>query len=149
MMKPRILLVMALAVVSTGLLTAGCSGGGHEIELADPAVLPDFVRSAPDSVQEAYLFAVAHPDDLSHQPCYCGCGPMGHESNLGCFVSEFSDDGSIIFDSHATGCGICVDIAQDTMRLTADGKTPLEIRQFIDARYGKFGPPTQTPMPTG
>jgi hypothetical protein len=109
MMKPRILLVMALAVVGTGLLTAGCSGGGHEIELADRGVLPDFVRSAPDSVQEAYLFAVAHPDDLSHQPCYCGCGPMGHESNLGCF----------------------------------------EIRQFIDARYGKFGPPTPTPMPTG
>ena len=44
MMKPRILLVMALAVVGTGLLTAGCSGGGHEIELADRGVLPDFVR---------------------------------------------------------------------------------------------------------
>jgi hypothetical protein len=149
MKTPRLLLLMVLVIVAGGLLTSGCAGSGDHMDLADPAILPDDVRSAPDSVQEAYLFAVAHPEDLSHQPCYCGCGPMGHESNLGCFVSDFGDDGSVVFDSHATGCGICVDIAQDTMRMTADGKTPLEIRQFIDDRYGKFGPPTPTPMPIG
>jgi hypothetical protein len=146
---PKTALLMAFIIIAGGLTVSACGTGGesHEMNLADPSVLPDFVLTAPDSVQEAYLFAVAHPEDLSHQPCYCGCGTMGHESNLGCFISDMAEGGPITFDSHAIGCGICVDIAQDTMRLTADGKSPLEIREFIDGRYGRFGPPTPTPMP--
>ncbi len=143
-MKIRTIALTAILLISALGLSA-CGGDGHD----GNTMFPEFVLSAPDSVQEAYQFAVDHPGDLAHQPCYCGCGPMGHDSNLACFISDVGPDGTITFDSHATGCGICVDIAQDTMRMTADGKSPLEIREFIDARYGPFGPPTPTPMPTG
>jgi hypothetical protein len=33
------------------------------------------------------------------------------------------------------------------MRLKAEGKSLVEIRADIDARYLKFGPPTPTPRP--
>jgi hypothetical protein len=83
---------------------------------------------------------------------------MGHKSNLGCFVEEEglpapSANGTnwetVAFDEHAAGCGICVDIAHDVMRLSTDGKTPREIRLMIDATYGSFGPATDTPLPNG
>ena len=144
-MKSLLLLLLLLALSGAGL--SAC-GGSHDMSLADESMLPDFAQSAPTAVQEAYLFAIAHPDDLAHQPCYCGCGSMGHESNLHCFIEDVGQDGAITFDSHAMGCGICVDIAQDTMRMTADGKSPAEIRQFVDGRYGRFGPATPTPLPT-
>jgi hypothetical protein len=144
-------LLGALLVVAGGLGISACAGSdGQAMDLGGVSVLPDFVQAAPDSMQEAYLFAASHPEDLSHQPCYCGCGQMKqHESNLSCFISDIAEDGAITFDSHAMGCGICIDTARDTMRMTADGRSPVEIRQFIDARYGSFGPATPTPMPTG
>lgn len=144
---PRSVLILALLFVVSGMGLSACSSS-HEMDLADESMLPDFAQSAPSSVQEAYLFAIAHPEDLSHQPCYCGCGSMGHESNLDCFIKDVAADGTIAFDDHATGCGICVDIAQDTIRMTADGTSPAEIRQFIDGRYGRFGPATPTPVPS-
>ena len=108
---------------------------------------PDYVDQASHSVQTGYHFAVEHPDMLTHQPCYCGCGAMGHVNNLDCFVQEFQEDGTIIFDYHASGCGICVDIALDVKRLSEDGKSQLEIRRYIDATYSSFGPSTDTPLP--
>ncbi len=141
----RILVMAVLALLISGVLSS--CGGGHDMGLADHSKLPEFARSAPTAVQEAYLFAIAHPEDLAHQPCYCGCGSMGHESNLHCFIEDIAEDGTISFDTHALGCGICVDIAHDTMRLRADGKSPAEIREYVDGRYGKFGPPTPTPLP--
>ncbi len=139
--------ILALILLA-GTALAGC-GGGHDMGMADESMLPEFAHSAPTAVQEAYLFAISHPEDLAHQPCYCGCGSMGHESNLGCFIEEIAQDATITFDTHAMGCGICVDIAQDTMRMTAEGKSPAEIRQFVDGRYARFGPPTPTPIPPG
>jgi hypothetical protein len=74
-----------------------------EIKLASVSQLSQQVRSAPPVVQEAYRFAIANPEVLSRLPCYCGCGSMGHESNLDCFIQEFNPDGSIVFDDHAFG----------------------------------------------
>jgi hypothetical protein len=85
-----------------------------------------------------------HPDSarevLSEIPCYCGCGPMGHDSNHACYVSGENDDGSPIIDGHALGCSICVDITQDTMRLLAQGKSVPEIRAYVDDTYSQYGP---------
>ena len=74
-----------------------------EIQLAPVSQLSQQVRSAPPVVQEAYRFAIANPEVLSNLPCYCGCGSVGHESNLDCFIQEFKPGESIVFDDHAFG----------------------------------------------
>ena len=38
-------------------------------------------------VQEAYQFSVAYLGPMTHIPCYCGCGAIGHTSNYACYVS--------------------------------------------------------------
>ncbi|PJA87538.1 MAG: hypothetical protein CO140_03795 [Candidatus Moranbacteria bacterium CG_4_9_14_3_um_filter_40_7] len=136
--------VLLLLVVSAG--TAGCSGNGaqateHSFAMAPMAEMPEAVQQAPAIVQEAYQFAVANPDVTSQIPCYCGCGAMGHTSNYTCFVADDSN-GAITFDEHALGCSICVDIAQDTMRLLDEGKSVDEIFTYVDNSYSRFGPPT-------
>lgn len=94
-------LLAALAAVGAA---AGCSEGQQrELVLAPPAALPNVVRSAPPVVQEAYRFAIANPEALNTIPCYCGCGGVGHTSNLDCYVREFRADGSVALDNHALG----------------------------------------------
>lgn len=115
-----------------------------ELTLASLSVMPGFVQEAAPTVQEAYRFAVANPEVMHKFPCYCGCGTMGHQDNLGCYVKEFKPDGSIEFDTHATGCSICVDITQDVMRLMRQGQELKTIRAYIDQRYSQYGPSTNT-----
>jgi hypothetical protein len=110
--------------------------------------MPDFVQNAPARVKDSYLYAVAQPDDLAAVPCYCGCGKMGHKSNLSCFIRDNAKEATPIFEPHASGCGICVDIAQDVKRLRAEGKTRSEVRAYIDATYSSYGPGTDTALPT-
>ncbi|NIM50956.1 MAG: hypothetical protein GTN78_24470 [Gemmatimonadales bacterium] len=93
-----------LALIAAAAASAGCGDGQQqELVLAPPAALPNVVRSAPPVVVEAYRFAIANPEALNTIPCYCGCGGMGHTSNLDCYVKEFRADGSIVFDNHALG----------------------------------------------
>jgi hypothetical protein len=140
---------LAPILLSAILLLAAC-GAPAEVKLAPDSVLPEFLATAAPRVREAYRFALAHPHDLETVPCYCGCGGMGHSSNLSCFIQDAGANGETIsFDQHAAGCGICVDIAQDVMRMTAEGKQPRAIRQSIDATYGSFGPATDTALPNG
>ncbi|MEZ4638161.1 MAG: PCYCGC motif-containing (lipo)protein [Caldilineaceae bacterium] len=77
-------------------------------------------------VQDAHCFVGANADVLSQFPCYCGCGPMGHGSNYACFWQREG-----VLDTHALGCGICVDIAQDVMRGMKQGHLP-EIPSAVD-----------------
>ena len=72
-----------------------------EIKLAPVSQLPEKVRRAPPVVQEGYRFAIANPEVLAKLPCYCGCGSMGHTSDLDCFIEEFKPDGTIVFGYHA------------------------------------------------
>jgi hypothetical protein len=102
--------------------------------------MPAEVQSAPVTVRESYQFASTNPDLMKNIPCYCGCGNVGHTSNYSCYVESQDDKGNFRWDSHALGCSICVDITQDAMRLLKDGKSPQEIRAFIDATYSKYGP---------
>lgn len=96
-------------VVFVGLLTilelAACSGGSTQpsvkIELAPASLLPPEVQRAKPKVREAYQYAVANQGYLANFPCYCGCGAMGHKSNLDCYIDEMKADGTILFDNHA------------------------------------------------
>jgi hypothetical protein len=105
---PHARLLLALLLVALVALLAACQSDAaapeaQEVQLAPASQLSAQVRSAPPVVQEAYRFAIANPDVLSKLPCYCGCGNMGHMSNLDCFVQEVKGDGSIVFESHALG----------------------------------------------
>lgn len=133
-------IIFILILLSVVPLLGACSGSSAQ-------ELPEYVTRAPHSVQTAYRFAMEHPEMLTHQPCYCGCGVMGHMSSLQCFIRDVDDRGRFIFDNHGAGCGICVDIALDVKRLSEEGFSQLQIRRYIDTTYGVYGPPTDTPMP--
>lgn len=126
-------LVLASLIVSSSTI-AGCSSQSDAM-----AQMPDDVRSAPVSVQQAYQFAVANPEVMKQIPCYCGCGKVGHTSNYSCYVAG-EKNGQIEYDLHAVGCSICVDITLDTMRLLKEGKSPGEIKAYVDSTYSKYGP---------
>ena len=140
------IMLAVLLIVSVGL--AGCSVEGkagaanHDFAMAPLADMPAEMQEAPVAVQQAYQFAVANPEILKQIPCYCGCGAMGHTSNYSCYVAGTGADGKVIYEDHALGCSICVDISQDTMRLLDQGKEVSEIFAYVDGNYARFGPPT-------
>ena len=102
--------------------------------------MPSEIQSAPEVVRTAYQFAVTNPDVLTQLPCYCGCGSMGHTSNYACYIAGENSDGTPIFDNHALGCSICVDITVDAMRMLDDGQSIDAIRSYVDQTYSAFGP---------
>lgn len=144
-MNKKAITLLALNLLVLATMLSGCSprqSGDLESvhQLAPMKDMPDFITDAPASVIEAYRYAAANPDILTHIPCYCGCGPMGHTSNFSCYVSGSGEGGELLYDSHALGCSICVDITLDVMRLREEG-TPLEeIRAYIDTTYSPYGP---------
>jgi hypothetical protein len=94
-----------------------------------------------DMTEAAYHYAISHPDIVKWMPCYCGCGGMGHGSNLACYLKP---DGS--WEEHASFCDICVKITLKTKALVEQGKSLREIRQIIDDTWGGF-PSTPTDLP--
>jgi hypothetical protein len=123
----------------------GCSGSSstttdHAPRMASMTMMPDAVHRAAAVTQEAYQFAVANPEILQGIPCYCGCGGMGHTSNYSCYVQRVSSSGTPVFDTHAIGCSICVDITLDAMRLSKQGKSLPEIKAYVHDTYARFGP---------
>ena len=73
------------------------------------ATRPAYVTDLPAEWQSAYAYALARPDVLQWLPCYCGCGGMGHRSNLDCFFQRRED--SFAWEEHASFCDICVETA--------------------------------------
>jgi hypothetical protein len=141
----RSILFTTLLITILSLSLAGCQEDGAKntngnLKMAALEDMPAEVQSAPLTVQQAYQFAVANPDVMQQLPCYCGCGEMGHKSNYACYVSGTDANGKPVYDTHALGCSICVDITQDAMRLLKEGKSVAEIRQYVDATYAKYGP---------
>lgn len=143
MQKNRFILLALIAALLLTSLSA-CSGqtdsASDHLQMMALDKMPAEVQAAPVSVQQAYQFAAANPDLMKQIPCYCGCGAVGHTSNYSCYVSGADEQGALTFDNHALGCSICVDITQDAMRMTRDGKSPGDIRAAIDSTYAKYGP---------
>jgi hypothetical protein len=133
------LFIVTFILMAAGLAGCGASSGEH-VAMADAGSMPAAVQTAPQTVQMAYRFAAANPDALQQIPCYCGCGGMGHLSNYNCFWQRGGE-----VDTHALGCGICVDIAQDVRRGLEKGVALDRIRAQVDADYSRFGPATDTP----
>ena len=131
-------------LVLGSLLLSACSAQSHVLPMADMAMMPMEVKAAPVVVQQAYQFAVANPQVLQQLPCYCGCGKAGHNSNYACYISGTDATKGLQFDSHALGCSICVDITQDAMRLTREGRDIKSIRAYVDQTYSRYGPSNMT-----
>ena len=135
---------VVVAILFVSFLVSACGAAGSSAaKLANASVLPAKMQSAPLRVREAYQFAAANPDALKNVPCYCGCGGIGHTSNYSCYIKEVKPDGTLLFDEHALGCSLCVDITQDVERLTAEGRSPAQVHTFVVDTYSKFGPPNQ------
>ena len=110
------------------------------------AVRPAFTH-ADAATEQAYHYAMAHPEVVQWMPCYCGCGAMGHGSNLDCYF-EPRADGSIVFEEHASYCSICVDITLRAQQLYDSGQSLNSVRAVIDAEFGGAGPGTDTVRPS-
>ena len=54
-----------VTILGASVLVAAC---GAAPALADKSLMPDVVLMQSESTQEAYRFAVAHPDDLTTVP---------------------------------------------------------------------------------
>ena len=72
---------------------------------------------------------------------------MDHRNNTDCFLHPRAAGMPIEFEEHASYCGVCVDIALVAKSMSADGKSMLEIRAAVDARFGGIAPGTDTPLP--
>ena len=113
--------LVLLTVLAPLLAATGCAAdSSHDLKMAPMNMLP-----------------------AKNVPCYCGCGANGHTSNYSCYVKQSKGDGTYIFDEHALGCSVCVDITQDVMRYSRAGKSPGDIHAAIVSTYSQFGPANQ------
>lgn len=144
------------AAPASGSGSGSASGGGHTMGHAMPtsaeieagwAARPDYVRTAEARTAEAYAFAIARPDVVDWMPCYCGCVAMDHRNNTDCYLKPRESGAPMVFDEHASYCGICVDIALTAKAMEAQGRSLLEIRIAVDGQYGDAAPGTDTPLP--
>jgi hypothetical protein len=110
------------------------------------ATRPAYVRQNART-EEAYAYAMASPQTLRWMPCYCGCGAMGHGSNLDCFFKPTRDGLVPSFEEHASYCDICVETALLAKQMSGDGASLRTIRDAIDARFGGGAPGTPTELP--
>jgi hypothetical protein len=126
-MSPRRATIYLLAaLVILGGVLAGCSSSQNqsvELSMAPLHTMPMGVQQAPVAFQEAYQFAAANPAALADVPCTCGCDQFGHKSNYNCYIAGTTADGTIIYDMHALGCQICIDITHDVMRQMRQGQS--------------------------
>ena len=94
--------------------------------------------NAPKEVKEAYLFVQENIGLTKNITCYCGCMNIeGHGSLSNCFVKEIKDSGQIVYDSHGSGCQICVGEALDSKKWLSEGLSSDQIAKSIDAKYKK------------
>ncbi|WP_416435473.1 PCYCGC motif-containing (lipo)protein [Priestia megaterium] len=116
-------------------------------ETASNEVLPEFLKDKSEEMQTIYANAAQNKELLENIPCYCGCGESaGHRNNYDGFIHENIRDGKAIWDDHGTKCGVCLEIAAQSVSDLESGKLIKQIRQSIDEKYKSgYAKPTPTP----
>jgi hypothetical protein len=143
-----VLTVFGLAV----LLIAVAGGTGVWMSMRDGHAMmwggpdPRFAQAAPAAGQDAafqltgmpahmvmhYESARANPTIYAQIPCFCGCQQMlGHRNLEDCFVTP---DGA--WESHASGCQVCIDESRMVMRMMGRGTAPPMMRELIVGQFG-------------
>lgn len=98
--------------------------------------LPTFLDKLDPQMKDIYTVAGQNAELLDWIPCYCGCGEsVGHKNNKNCFIREIKKNGEVVWDSHATTCVNCLEIAVESASMKQKGKSTLEIRNYIDNKY--------------
>ncbi|GGJ69814.1 hypothetical protein GGR02_002049 [Anoxybacillus voinovskiensis] len=152
-MKRPIVIMLSLSVLlgacsanETKEQTHATMSGDVRETTKSTAHLPSFLKPYDENMAVLYQQAANHRQLLENIPCYCGCGTSaGHKNNYDCFVYENKKDGSIVWDSHATTCGVCLDIAAESITEYEQGKSIKDIRKMIDEKYKEgYAEPTPT-----
>lgn len=103
-------------------------------------VFPDNIEGAPLKVRDAYTF-VADTDNhelIQSLTCYCGCDRgLRHQSLFSCYIEELFPGGRAVYANHAFGCLTCLSEVWTAADLKAAGKDAPEIKELIDAEYGR------------
>jgi len=105
---------------------------GDQVQTLPKGQLPVFAGTG--EIEGLYRYAVEHGDELQYIPCFCGCARFGHRSNRDCYIKAFNAAGTL-----------CLDVTRDVTRMRSEGKSLLDVRRAIDAKYR--GTPTPTPYP--
>jgi hypothetical protein len=124
--------------------------GSHAQTTLPPLQFPGYPTARPPEViRAAYQFAAEHPEVLSYVPCFCGCERSGHRGNEDCFVRERDINGDVVaWDDHGMECAICLDVAERSRKLFAEGATVKDIRAAIEKEFGSHAAShTPTPAP--
>lgn len=151
LLRTRRNILKAAPALIAATFAAACGAGEIPAEVRTIDGVPNFptFAYATEKSIAGYQAAIAHRDLVAWVPCYCGCGEDPRfKSLLDCFVTADNK-----WDAHASSCEICLDEALDVAKLHAESNTIVEIRGAIDAKYSRYGrptdtPPLQTPAPT-
>jgi hypothetical protein len=122
----------------------------HPQKNLPPLQFPGYATPrSPEVVRAAYTFAAEHPEVLSYVPCFCGCERSGHRGNEDCFVRERAVNGDVIaWEDHGMECAVCLDVADRSRQLFAEGKSVAEIRATVEKEWaGRMPSHTPTPLP--
>lgn len=134
----KIMLIVVVGILSAGILVG--FGGNNDVAEDDGSTssldLPGYAYSSPITLK-AYEYTTLNPQIIDQVPCYCGCGGIGHESLLNCYIT---DDGE--YSNHASQCDICVGEVIKIKKMSEDGLSIDEIRANIDSDYRKYGAPS-------
>ena len=124
------------------------TSGDIQEETKDRDTLPIFLSEKEENIQSIYLAVAQNRKLLENLPCYCGCGTeANHKNNYDCFISENKENRHIVWDDHGTKCGVCLEIAAQSILDLNDGMTMEEIREKVDEKYKKgYAKPTPTPQ---
>ena len=98
------------------------NGDIHE-ETSSIKLKPEFLTNKPKDIQSVYLAVAQHQDLLENIPCYCGCAEsVHHKNNYDCFIYENKASGAVTWDDHGTKCGVCLEIATQSIKEYNEGK---------------------------
>ena len=137
------------ASMAAFLLLTGCgdkpsaTGHSHGLEseqyevTSSIEVMPKLLSVYTDNTQASYASVDSLEEILKGLKCYCGCmdeeGKL-HDSLYRCFIAERNEDG-VKWTDHGAQCGTCLAELEDAKRLNEEGKSFVEIKEFIDNKY--------------
>ncbi|MED3688207.1 PCYCGC motif-containing (lipo)protein [Peribacillus butanolivorans] len=160
--------LMAIIGICSSLLLSGCSNeeksvvdketsheghsahtvsGDLQEETSSKEIAPEFLSGKPEEMKTIYLAVAQNQELLENIPCYCGCGEeANHKNNYDCFIHENKKSGEVVWDDHGTRCGVCLEIAAQSILDLRDGMTIKDIRTKVDEKYKSgYAKPTPTP----